>query len=166
MLGNTPNQPNEFRTKNWAEINNEEGGTYHTNSQIKFKTSILRSSLCDYSYAYTLKSGTITVAGLQGNNGGNNGIEIVFENWTSFINCISEINNTQIDNVKYIDLVMPMYNLIEYSDNYSKSESLWQYCRDEQIFNDTGVPVNFSGHSALFQFKQKRKDSTGDEGKW
>ena len=60
---------------------------------------------------------------------------------------------------------MPMYNLIEYSDNYSKSESLWQYCRDEQIFNDTGVPVNFSGHSALFKIKKKRKDSTGDEGK-
>ena len=59
------------------------------------------------------------------------------KNCAPFINCISEINNTQIDNAKDIDIVMPMYNLIEYSDNYAKtSESLWQYFRDEPDDNN------------------------------
>ena len=60
-LDNTPNQPSKFRTKDWVEINDDARGTYSTNSQIKFKTSMLRSRLCDYSDAYTLVSGTITV---------------------------------------------------------------------------------------------------------
>ena len=61
MLDNTPNQPSKFRTKNWFEINDDTRETYETNSQIKFKTSVLKSSLCDYSDAYILLSGTITV---------------------------------------------------------------------------------------------------------
>ena len=61
LLDNTPNQPNKFRTKYWVEINDESRGTYNTNSQIRFKTSLLRSSLCDYSNAYILVKGTITV---------------------------------------------------------------------------------------------------------
>ena len=57
---------------------------------------------------------------------------IVFKNCAYFTNCISEINNTQVDNAKDIDIVMPMYNLVEYSDNFAKtSGSLWQYYRDE-----------------------------------
>ena len=62
---NTPNQPSKFRTKNWISINHESRGTYNVNSQIKFKTSLLRSSLCNYSdiyiYIYILASATITV---------------------------------------------------------------------------------------------------------
>ena len=61
---------------------------------------------------------------------------MAFKNCALFINCISEINNTQVDNAKDIDIVMPMYNLIEYSDNYVKtSESLWQYYRDEPNYD-------------------------------
>ena len=63
MLDNTPNQPTKFRTKNWVEINDDSRGTYNTNSQIKFKTSMLRSTLCDYSDAYILASGTVTIIG-------------------------------------------------------------------------------------------------------
>ena len=59
LLDNTPNQPTKFRTKNWIEINDDSHGMYNTNSQIKFKTSMLRSSLCDYSDADILVSGTI-----------------------------------------------------------------------------------------------------------
>ena len=93
---------------------------------------MLRSSLCDYSDAYILVSGTIitTGAGTDGAakrfNERNKGV--TFENCAPFADCISEINNTQIDNTKYIDVVMPVYNLMEYSDNYSKtSGSLRQY---------------------------------------
>ena len=76
-------------------------------------------SLCDYSDAYILVSGTIAVAELAA-GGGNNNIQKVFKNFTPFTDCISEINNTQIDTAKYIDVVMPMYDLIEYSENYQE----------------------------------------------
>ena len=61
MLDNTPNQPIKFRTKNWVEINDDSREIQNTNSQIKFKTSMSRSSLCDYSDAYIPVSGTITI---------------------------------------------------------------------------------------------------------
>ena len=63
LLENTPNQPTKFRTKNWVEINDDSRGTCNTNSQIKFKTSMLRSSLCGYSDAYILESGIIIITG-------------------------------------------------------------------------------------------------------
>ena len=125
MLDNTPNQQTKFRAKNWVEINDNLRKTYNTNSQIEFKNSMLRSRLSDYSDTYILVSGTIAIAALSG-GGGNNNIQVVFRNCTAFTNCISEINNTQIDNPKDIDVVMPVYNLIEYRNNYSKLwGSLW-----------------------------------------
>ena len=117
LLEKTPNQPTKFRTKKWVEINDESRGTYNTNSQIKFTTSMVRSSLCDYSDAYIIVSGTITVAEVAG-GGGNNNVQVVLKNCASFTNCIREINNAQIDNAKDIVVVMPIYNLMEYSDNY------------------------------------------------
>ena len=140
LLENTPNQPTKFRTKNWVEINDDSRGTYNTNSQIKFKTAMLRSRLCDYSNAYILVGATITITGAGKDDAvrrldeRNNKIfkVIIFKDCAPFIDCINEINNTQIDNAKYIDVVMPMYNLIEYSYNYSKTLwSLWQYYRDD-----------------------------------
>ena len=68
MLENIPNQPNKFRTKEWVEINDESHGTYNTNSEIKFKTSMLRTGLCDYNDVYILVSGTITIAGAGDND--------------------------------------------------------------------------------------------------
>ena len=121
LLDNTPNQPTKFRTKNWVETNDDARGTYNTNSQTKFKTSMLKSSSCDYSDAHMLVSWPIIVAEVAA-GGGNNSIQVVFKNCAPFTDCISKINNTQIDNAKDIDVVMPIYNL-EYSNNYSKP--LW-----------------------------------------
>ena len=97
---------------------------------------MLKSSLCDYSDAYILVKGTITIAGEGADAAARHADErdkgVAFKNCAPFTNCISEINNTQVDNAKDIDIVMPMYNLIEYSDNYAKtSGSLWKYFRDE-----------------------------------
>ena len=132
LLEKTLNQPIKFRTKNQVEINDDLRGTRNTNNQIKFKTSMLRSSLSDYSDVYVPVSGAITIAGAGDNdaarrlNGRNKGV--IFKNCAPFTDCISEINNTQIDNAKYIHVVMPMYNLNEYSHNYPKtSGNLWQY---------------------------------------
>ena len=63
FLDNRPNQPSKFRAKNWVKINDDSRGTYNTNSQIRFKTSMLKSSLCDCSDAYILAKGTIAIAG-------------------------------------------------------------------------------------------------------
>ena len=117
LLDNTPNQPTKFTTKNCIEINADARGTYNTNSQKKFKNSMLRSRLWDYSDAYILVSRTITVSALAA-AGWTNNIQVVFKNCAPFTNRINELNKTQIDNLKDIDVVMPMYNLIGYSDNY------------------------------------------------
>ena len=100
------------------------------------------SSLCDYSDAYILASGIITFA------------EVVFENCVPFTNCISETNNTKIDNAKYIDVIMPVCNSIEYGDNYSEtSRHLWQYYRDEPALTDAGAVVNFPGNGVNLKKK-------------
>ena len=97
---------------------------------------MLKSSLCDYSDGCILVKVKIAINGAVVDAATKQADErdkgVAFKNCAPFINCITEINNTQIDNAKDIDFVMPMYNLIEYSDNYVKtSGSLWQYYRDE-----------------------------------
>ena len=157
LLDNTSNQPSKFKTKNWVEINDGVRGVYSPNKQIRFKTSMLRSSLCDYSDTYILVKGNITV-----NNtaaaANNTNKKVIFKNCAPFTNCISKINNTQIDNAEYIDIVMPMYNLIEYSDDYSKtSGSLWQYCKDIRAVNNDGDIADFDGANATDSFNFKTK---------
>ena len=122
VLDNTPNQPTICRTKNSVKINDVACGTYNTNGQIKSKTLMLKSSSSNCSDAYILVSGTITFAALA-TGGRSNGVEVIFKNCAPFTDCIIEINNTQIDKARNINVVMPMYSLIEYSDNYSRTGS-------------------------------------------
>ena len=166
---NTLNQPSKFRTRNWIEINDELRGEYNVNSQIKFKTTMLKSSLCDYSDAYILVKGTITVnnTAAQGAAANNTNKKVIFKNCAPFTNCISEINNTQIDNAKDMNIVMPMYNLIEYSDNYAKTTgSLWEYCKDVPARNADDDIVIFAEDNTTdsFKFKAKITDQTGNDG--
>ena len=161
LIDDTSNQPSKFRTRSWVEINDESIGTYNVNSQIKFKTTMLKFSLCDYSDAYILVKGRITITGAGDNAAARQADEIekgvAFKNCAPFINWISEINNTQVDNARDIDIVMPMYNLIEYSDNYAKtSGSLWQYFRDE--------PDSDIEDSESFKSKIKITGKTPDDG--
>ena len=154
LIDDTPNQPSKFRTRNWVEINDESRGAYNVNSQIKFKTTLLKSSLCDYSDAYILVKGTITITGAGNDAAARQADErdkvVIFKNCAPFTICISEINNTQIDNAKDIDFIMPMNNLIEYRDNYAKTTgSLWQYFRDEPVADDD------IGDSESFKSKKK-----------
>ena len=167
---NTLNQPSKFRTRNWIEINDESRGAYNVNSQIKFKTTMLKSSLCDYSDAYILFKGTLSVnnTAAQGAAAKNTNKKVIFKNCAPFTNCISEINNTPIDNAKDIDIVMPMYNLIEYSDNYAKATgSLWQYCKDisaRNNANDEIIIFSEDNTTDSFKFKAKITGQTGNDG--
>ena len=130
---------------------------------------MLKSSLCDYSDAYILVLGTITVdntaaAPAAANNTNK---KVLLKNCAPFTICISEINNTQVDNAKGIDIVMLIYNLIEYSDNYSKtSGSLRQYCKDIPAVNNNNAIADFTDNTLTdsFKFKVKMVGQTGDNG--
>ena len=91
---------------------------------------------------------------------------LIFKTCAPFINCISQINKTQLDNAKDIDIEMPMYNLIEYSDNYSKtSGSLWQHYEDILVVNNGNI-AEFNGANATdsFNFQAKRTGQAGNNG--
>ena len=141
MLESTSDNLSKFRTRNWVEINDESRGNY-ANSDIRFKITMLRSNLSDYADSYILVKGTITITGEGADAAAEQADErdkgVTFKNCAPFTKCISRINNTDIDNAHDIDIVMPMFNLSEYSDNYSKtSGSLWQYYKDDPNDNLT-----------------------------
>ena len=130
---------------------------------------MLNSSLSDYSVAYILVQGTIIIAPelTLAANSDNNDKEVVFKDCVLFADCISKINNIQIGNAKDIDVVMPINNLIEYSDNYSKaSGSLWQYYRYKLALTNGGTIAIFhaANNSASFNLKQKITGKTADDG--
>ena len=118
-----------FVTKKWIKVYDQSRGSYNVNKEITIKTSMVRSDLCDYSDAYIVVKGTITA--VRPDNEKRNK-STACENNAPFINCISKINGIKIDNAEDLDVVMPMYNLLEYSKNYRKTTgSLWNYYRDE-----------------------------------
>ena len=166
LLNDKSGHPSKFKTRNLVEINDEARGTYSPNKQLKFKTSMLRSSLCNYKDAYILVKGNITINNTvaDGAAAGNTNKEVILKNYAPFTNCISKINNTDIDNAKYTDIVMPMYNLIECSGNYSKtSGNLWQYCKEIPAVNG-GAIADFNGNNATdsINFKAKITGKTGN----
>ena len=134
----------------WYVIDSESKGNYLPGSRIKFLTSSLESSLCDYSDAYILVTGNITATP------NNAATQVVFKNCAPFEKCRTEINETFVDDAQHINIAMPMYNLIEYSDNYSDSSGgLWQFKRDE-IGGDNNLTIDdnhLQNNSSLFKYK-------------
>ena len=136
LLGARSDKVPRFITKKWVEGHDQSGkaeNRYKLSKPIRVKTSILKSDLCDFSDAYIVVKGDITLT----KTNGRGIIDIrnrflAFKNNAPFTNCISKINNVLIDNAEDLDIVMPMYNLLEYSKNYSKTTgSLWNYYKDE-----------------------------------
>ena len=136
LLGTTSDNVPRFITKKWIEVHDQSGNAedrYKPSKQIRFKTSTVRSDLCDFSDVYIVIKGDITLTKTDGRGL----IDIrnrflAFKNSAPITNCISKINNVLIDNVEYLDVVMPMYNLLAYSKNYRKTtRSLWDYYRHE-----------------------------------
>ena len=130
LLNNTENEYSKSATKKWYIIDSESKGNYSHENPINFLTNSLESSLCDYSDAYILVKGNITATP------NNAATQVVFKNCAPFEKCRTEINETFIDEADFINITMPMYNLIEYSVNHSStSGSLWRFGRDEIINN-------------------------------
>ena len=113
LLNGSDNENSRFATKKWYIIDCESNDNYSQNDEIKFLTRSTESSLCDYSDADILVKGNISVTP------NNAGTQVIFKNCAPFEKCRREINETFIDEATHINITMPMYNLIEYSDNYS-----------------------------------------------
>ena len=147
LLSGSDNENSKFATEKWYAIDSEVSGAYSEDEQIKFLTKSIEWSLCDYSDAYILVTGNITSGG--------NDTKVAFKNCAPFRTCITQINETFVDEAKHINITMPMYNLIEYSDNYSDtSGSLWQFKRDEPPKENNGNISNVStDNSSSFKYK-------------
>ena len=160
LLSGSDNENSKFAK--WYIIDSEAKGNYSTDNEIRFLTRSIESSHCDYSDAYILVTGNITVtrtiAGdpVQRKQPLNAATQVVFKNCAPFKNCRTEINDTFVDYADFINITMPMYNLIEYSDNYSDtSGSLWQFKRDE-IEGDVDLTVDaqhIPNNSSSFKYK-------------
>ena len=139
MLNDSDNEKSKFETKKWYIIDSLSKANYLHIDPIKCLAKSIESSLCCYSNAYILVKGNISVVDGDANT------KVAFKNCAPFRNYITEINETFIDEAKHINVTMPMYNLIEYCDNYSDSSgNLWQFKRDEITGNINLTNNNFS----------------------
>ena len=142
LLGTTLDEVPRFINKKWIEVHDQSGENYNVNKEIRIRTSMLRSDLCDFNDVYIVVKGNFTVtkkiftaddfeapnntaANATATNNANNNVfgekKLVFKNNAPFINCTSKINGVKIDNAEDLDVVMPMYTLLEYSKNYRKT---------------------------------------------
>ena len=129
----------------------------HTKIQLNFKQSSLESSLCDYSNAYILVTGNITATP------NNAATQVIFKNCAPFEKCRTEINETFVDEVDFTNITMPIYNLTEYSDNYSGTTgSLWKFRRDETI---NKADVTNDNNAPSFKYKASIIGDTNDNGR-
>ena len=155
LLGSESEKLYKFVTREYVRVNSL-SNTYDENKSIRFKTSMLRSDLYDYADAYILVNGIITVAGNQPSDRENK--PLILKNNAPFVSCITTINNELIEDADDLDIVMPMYNLLEHSKNYRKTiGSLYNYYRDE--LNDDANLNNFANNNVIssnsFQYKKK-----------
>ena len=147
LINGSDNENSKFATKNSYVIDSETKVNYSEDDPIKFLAKSLELCRCDYSDAYILVTGNITATP-------NNAVtQAVFKNCAPFKSCRTEINDIFINNADFINITMPMYNLIEYSDSYSNtSGSLWNFKMDEIIDN---ADMTNDNNSPSFKYKAK-----------
>ena len=166
LLNSSENEYSKFTTKKWYVIDSESKGNYSHENPIKFLTSSLESSLSDYSGAYILVTGNITVkrrnAADTDDIALNAATQIAFKNCAPFKDCRTEISYVFVDYADFINITMPMYNLIEYSDNYSNTAgNLWNFERNNIVNNEN---VTNDNNAPLFKYKASIIDNTEANG--
>ena len=126
----------ELVTRKWSIVNDQSNGNFDVGNEIIYNTEVLKSNLCDYNSDYILGRLDITVTAAPAT-------QVSFKNCAPFTKCITNIDGTTTDDVEDLDIVMPMYNLIEYSSNYSeRTGSLWFYSKDEATNFDANIGNN------------------------
>ena len=153
LLDKIDTDSKHFATKKWYIINDENNTNYGVNKDtdnpdtIKYDTRVLKPNLCDYAEAYILIDGTIRAAAANANT------RLALKNCVPFTKCNLEINDEHVDTAENLDITMPMYNLIEYSDNYQDSSAtLYQYKRDEPPEDDAVANLT-DDNSSSFKYK-------------
>ena len=153
LLNDSDNKSSKFASRKWYIINDQNNGHYgkgnENDSTIKFEKKVIKQSLCDYSDAYILATGDIKVLAVAADT------NVAFKNCALFTRCVTHINDEHVETAENLDIIMPMYHLIEYSDNYAdSSESLYQFKRDESPANDARNPLNVAlDNSISFKYK-------------
>ena len=163
LLDKDDTDSKHFATKKWYIINDENNTNYGVNKDtgednpdtIKYDTRVLKPNLCDYAKAYILVDGTIRAAAADANT------RLALKNCAPFTKCNLEINDEHVDAAENLDIVMPMYNLIEYSDNYQDSSAtLYQYKRDEPPVDNNGAIIDLTAdNSDYFKYKVNLLDN-------
>ena len=166
MLNGSENESSKFATKKWYVIDSEWKGNYSHQDPIKFLTKSIESSLCDYSDAYILVTGNITVKRRNAADTADIALgaitQVAFKNCAPFRKCSTEIDGTLVDEANFINITMSMYNLIEYSDNYSDtSGSLWGFKRDDIVNN---ANVTNDDNAPSFKYKANGIGDTENNG--
>ena len=163
LLNDSENNYFKFATKKWYIINDQNSGQYgrrdENDSTIKFETKVINPNLCDYSDAYCLVIGDIKVTGIAADT------NVAFKNCAPFARCVTHINDEHVETAENLDIIMPMYNLIEYSDNYADSSgSLYQFRRDESPMNNARDPLNVAlDNSTSFKYKASLLGKADDD---
>ena len=159
LLDKDDTNSKQFATKKWYIINDENNTNYGVNKDtgadnpetIKHDTRVLKPNLCDYAEAYILVDGTIRA--VAANAAGATAVKLALKNCAPFTKCNLEMNDEHVDTAENLDIVMPMYNLIEYSDNYQySSATLYQYKRDESPEDNAINNLNVN-NSSFFKYK-------------
>ena len=142
LLHGSDNESSKFATRKWYIINDQINGQYD-------RVKVNEPKLCDYSDAYIPVTGDIKVEGVAANT------NVPFKNCVPFTRCVTQINDEHVETAENLDKIMPMDNLIEYSDNYAEpSQSLYQFKRGESPMNDAGNPNNVAlDNSTSFKYK-------------
>ena len=155
LLNKNDVESRKFTTRKWYVINDtnnrDYGGLNNNNpSTVKFETKVRKPNFCDYSDAYILVTGTISVVG------GNDNNKVAFKNCAPFTKCTVQINDEYVEEADNLDIIAPMYNLIEHSDNYQDSSAtLYQYKRDEPPNGNVVITAN---NSKSFTYKASLLD--------
>ena len=152
LLGHDDNESSKFAIRKQYVIIDQNNTNYGEGNEdittVKFESEVIKSNLCDYSDAYILVTGNIRAAG------GNADTRAALKNCAPFTKFITHINNEDVDNADNLDIVMPMYNLIEYIDNYSDtSGSLWHFKGDKQKMNNGNAANVTTADSSSFKYK-------------
>ena len=153
LLKGSDNESSKFATRKWYIINDQINGQYgrgnENDSTITFEIKVIKPNLCGYLDAYILVTGDIKVAHVAADT------NVAFKNCALFTRCVTHINDEHVETAENLDIILPMYNLFEYSDNYvDSSGSLWQFRRDKQNMTNAGNPDNVTA-DGLSSFKYK-----------
>ena len=167
LLSDSDNESSKFATRKWYIINDQNNGQYgrgnENDSTFKFETKVIKPNLCDYSDTYILVTGYIKVAAVTVDT------NVAFKDCAPFTRCVIHINDQHVETAENLDIIMPICNLIEYSENYADSSgSLYPFKRDESPMNDNNNPLNVAlDNSTSFKYKAsllgKANDADGND---